>query len=138
VRIVRAILGAIILFFDRLFSPKGIVRAPEYQRFIDAQTTTLALYQFEACPFCVKVRRYLKRRSLTIELRNADENETWKRELITEGGEYQVPCLRIEGEGPDGKPRWLYESDDIIAYLDKRFPDQETKSWPKDSAAPPR
>jgi glutaredoxin len=134
-KLVRALLGAVILFFDRLFSPKGVARPPELQRQIDAQTAHLALYQFEACPFCVKVRRHLKRRSLNIELRNADENETWKRELIAEGGEYQVPCLRIEGDG--SKTRWLYESDDIIAYLDERFADQEFKPWPKDSAAPP-
>jgi glutathione S-transferase len=29
-----------------------------------------------------------------------------------------VPCLLIE---EDGEARWMYESNDIIAYLEKRF-----------------
>jgi glutathione S-transferase len=30
-----------------------------------------------------------------------------------------VPCLRIEKE--DGSSEWMYESKDIIAYLDERY-----------------
>jgi glutathione S-transferase len=35
--------------------------------------------------------------------------------LIEQGGHSQVPCLRIETT--DGSVQWMYESDDIIAYL---------------------
>ena len=42
-----------------------------------------------------------------------------QRELIEQGGQYMVPCLRIEKE--DGTAQWLYESTDIIRYLTERF-----------------
>jgi glutathione S-transferase len=32
----------------------------------------------------------------------------------------KVPCLRIEHE--DGHSEWMYESDEIVAYLQRRFP----------------
>lgn len=117
--VVRAILGAIILFLDRIFSPKPLVRAPEQQQAVDLETRQLALYQFAACPFCVKVRRHFKRQGLNIELRDANSNATFKQELLSQGGELQVPCLRIANA--DGSARWLYESSDIIAYVDQRF-----------------
>ncbi|HAI96784.1 MAG TPA: glutaredoxin, partial [Methylococcaceae bacterium] len=34
------------------------------------------------------------------------------------GGKLKVPCLRIE---EDGKVSWMYESSDIINYLEDRF-----------------
>ncbi|MCA7113286.1 hypothetical protein LGL75_14005 [Staphylococcus aureus] len=30
-----------------------------------------------------------------------------------------MPCLRIE---ENGQTRWMYESSDIVAYLEKTFP----------------
>lgn len=117
--VVRAILGALILFFNWLFTPKGIKRAANEQYAIDAQTAKLALYQYAACPFCVKVRRAMKRNSLTIETRDAKRNEQFKEELVQGGGQLKVPCLRIEDD--NGEVRWMYESGDIISYLEQRF-----------------
>ena len=77
----------------------------------------LVLYQFNGCPFCVKVRRELKRLGLRIELKDADKVPAFKAELLKGGGELQVPCLRIP-EG-DGKFRWMYESSAIVEYLRK-------------------
>ena len=113
---IRWILGRIILFIEKLFSPKGVQRSPEEQARIDRQTANLALYQFEACPFCVKVRFAIKRLGLHIELRDAKNNPQYKKELIEGGGEYQVPCLRIQN--PDGSVQWMYESDNINRHLD--------------------
>jgi glutathione S-transferase len=39
--------------------------------------------------------------------------------LLQGGGKVQTPCLRIAGE--DGQVRWMYESGDIIRYLQQRF-----------------
>jgi glutathione S-transferase len=36
-------------------------------------------------------------------------------DLIAGGGKGQVPCLRIESE--NGNVKWMYESIDIIRYL---------------------
>ena len=117
-KLIRWFLSLVILTLDALFSPKSIIRSPEKQAQVDEATRTLALYQFEGCPFCVKVRRQIKRLGLQIEFRDAQNNHKFRQELITEGGELQVPCLRIE---QDGSVRWLYESSDINAYLTQRF-----------------
>lgn len=118
-RLIRLILGKLILFFNWVFSPRSIQRDPEIQAGIDAQTASLALYQYEACPFCVKVRRAMKRNALTIETRDVKRSETAREELLAGGGDLQVPCLRIEGE--QGQVQWMFESKDIIEYLVRRF-----------------
>ena len=118
-KIIRWILGQIILVLDFLTSPKSLVREVTAQKAIDDETATLSMYQFKACPFCVKVRRELKRHALHIELRDAKNDSALKAELVREGGLHQVPCLRIEK--PDCSVEWLYESNDIIAYLKTQF-----------------
>ena len=117
--IIRKILGSIILFFNWLFTPKGVTREQEEQQKIDVSTEKLKLYQYNACPFCVKVRRAMKRMSLAIELRDIRANPEYKKELEQEGGRLMVPCLRIENEG--GSYTWMYESSDIINYLSEKF-----------------
>jgi len=113
--IIRKVLGAIILFFNFIFSPSSPKRSEDEQAKIDAKTANLSLYQLPSCPFCVKVRRTMKREGLNIELRNINKNETYREALIKEGGKRTVPCLRIEKE--DGQVQWLYESSDVVAYL---------------------
>jgi glutaredoxin len=117
--LIRWILARVILTWNGLFAPKVLVhRSPEEQAQVDAATRSLTLYQFHACPFCVKVRRQLQRLQLKIELRDAQNDEKSRAELLAGGGELQVPCLRIE---ENGATRWLYESSDINAYLSERF-----------------
>jgi len=117
--IIRLILGKLILLFNWLFTPRGIKRDPGLQASIDAQTADLALYHYQACPFCVKVRRAMKRQSLTIETRDVKRSHSARDELLAGGGDLKVPCLRIE-EGERGV-QWMYESKDIIEYLEGRF-----------------
>ena len=66
----------------------------------------LELYIMPGCPFS-----YMERRSIDIPLRDITANPNDRSTLQNVGGKVQVPCLFI-----DGKP--LYESDDIIAYLE--------------------
>ncbi|GAA6203534.1 glutaredoxin [Thalassotalea sp. SU-HH00458] len=113
--IIRWMLGRIILFFDFIFSPSKPKRAAQEQAQIDASTEHLSLYQLPACPFCVKVRRAIKRGGLNIELRNINQNENYRAELIAQGGKKTVPCLRIVQE--DQTVNWLYESSEINQYL---------------------
>jgi glutaredoxin len=118
-RTIRIILGPFMLLGELLTSPKGIERTPEAQKQVDEQTRDLVLYQFTTCPFCIKVRKELKRLSLNIEKRDALRNPAARADLEQGGGEIKVPCLRITNE--HGTHTWLYESDDIIAYLRERF-----------------
>tara|TARA_R110001583_G_scaffold7720_10_gene37997 strand:+ start:22132 stop:22548 length:417 start_codon:yes stop_codon:yes gene_type:complete len=115
--IIRWILGRIILIINFIFSPKKQKRDSESQASVDAQTKSLQLYQYAACPFCVKVRRTIRRKGLNINTIDAKQ-ENNKAELLAQGGKVQVPCLRIE---EDEKITWLYESSAINNYLNERF-----------------
>jgi len=121
--LIRWPLGQLILLVDFLTSPQGPQRAPYEQAKIDQATRGMALYQFKACPFCVKTRRAMKRLGLNIELRDARHDQEWRRQLLTKGGRLQVPCLHIPGA--PGEAQWLYESSDIISYLEQRFSGSE-------------
>ncbi|WP_070969354.1 glutathione S-transferase N-terminal domain-containing protein [Vibrio sonorensis] len=116
-KLIRWILGRIILAGNALFSPKGVTRDSHAQQQVDLKAQSMALYQFEACPFCVKVRRAMKRQSVDIEVRNA-KTEPHRQDLEQGGGRVKVPCLRIE---KDGDVTWMYESSDIVSYLEKEF-----------------
>lgn len=118
-RTVRLITGPIILLIDFITTPRGIKRTETEQEKIDRQTRNLVLYQFKTCPFCIKVRRHNKRLSLNIEMRDAQHNQDYRQELLHGGGQIKVPCLKITDE--QNNIKWMYESDDIISYLDKRF-----------------
>ena len=118
-RLIRWPLGQIIVLIDWITRPSPADIAPEKRDELDATTSTMALYQFQLCPFCVKTRRTIHRLGLNIENRDARNDPHWNRELIDEGGKYQVPCLRIVKE--DGSVEWLYESTNINRYLDQRF-----------------
>lgn len=115
----RFILTPIILLWDKVTSPSGITRSTEEQNELDRKTQNLYLYQFKACPFCIKVRRQIKRQSLKIQTRDAQYNEAWRNELASNGGQVKVPCLKIVDD--NGNATWMYESSDIIAYLQEKF-----------------
>ncbi len=111
-------LGYTIAGIDRLTRPKPIQRSAEEQQKVDEAVSHLSLYQFYGCPFCIKTRRAIHRLNLPITYRDAQSPGRWRDELQREGGEVKVPCLRIE-EGD--KVTWMYESSDIIQYLEDRF-----------------
>jgi glutaredoxin len=74
----------------------------------------LSLYQLVACPFCVKVRRELKRLGIQPPLVNILDEPKLYEEMLKQGGRDQVPCLRIN---QGNQVTWLYESNEIIRYL---------------------
>jgi len=115
----RAILGPFLLLGNWLTQPKGIVRPPAEQQAIDARTRDLTLYHYPTCPFCLKTRRVIRRLSLKIELRDAQNDPDHRAALIAGGGKPQVPCLLIADA--NGQQSWLYESDAINAYLNHEF-----------------
>ena len=117
--VIRWVLGRIILLVDFLYRPAGVKRDVQEQAALDAETAKLSLYQFAACPFCVKVRWSMRRQSINIETRDAKRNAQFADELVAGGGALKVPCLRIEED--NGSVTWMYESSDILAYLDQRF-----------------
>jgi glutaredoxin len=115
----RAVIGPFLLLVNWLTQPRGIVRPETAQQAIDARCQALALYHFPTCPFCLKVRRTMRRLSLPIVLRNAQHDAVHRQALLAGGGKIQTPCLMIAGQ--NGHVTWLYESADIIAWLEREF-----------------
>ncbi len=119
IKALRNGLGMLIVFANWLTLPKKVSRAADAQRDVEDRAKRLQLYQFRACPFCVKVRRHLHRLNVPVQAVEASEGTAGREELVAGGGKKQVPCLRIEQD--DGSLQWLYESSAIIAYLDEQF-----------------
>lgn len=85
----------------------------------------LELYQAEGCPYCAKVREKLTELGVSYVVHNprlpGDEggdvlNERTHRELTELGGEDQIPYL-VDTEREEA----LYESDDIVEYLEEHY-----------------
>ena len=117
-RLLREGSGRILILIDWLFKPSVVTRSDEEQVKVDLETKTLKLYQFYACPFCVKTRRAIKRLNLKVETRNAQAAGEFRKELELSGGKIKVPCLKVEGAG---EASCIYESNEIIKYLDEGF-----------------
>ncbi|BBP57955.1 glutathione S-transferase N-terminal domain-containing protein [Pseudomonas sp. St316] len=118
VKALRVGLGQLIIFIDFITRPGKKKRPAEAQAQVEQAARGLTLYQFHACPFCVKTRRTLRRLNVPVTLRDAKNNEQDRQALLEQGGRIKVPCLRIE---ENGQTTWMYESKVIIDYLDKRF-----------------
>ncbi|WP_439114789.1 glutaredoxin family protein [Hydrogenophaga sp.] len=118
-RTVRTVLGPFMLLKERLTQPSGVVREPSAQTTVNLQCKNLVLYQFNTCPFCIKVRQEMRRLSLPIEKRDAQHNAAYRAELLQGSGATKVPCLKITDA--TGQSQWLTDSAAIVAYLRGRF-----------------
>ncbi len=117
-KIIRAVLTPVVLGINFITTPRKPNYSAEVQNQLDSETSNMALYQFKACPFCIKTRRAIRRLGLNIEIRDAQKNLEHRARLTEEGGECKVPCLVIS---ENGETRWMYESSDIVSYLEQRF-----------------
>ena len=115
----RTVLGPVMLLKEKLTQPKGLIRPPALQQKVDEQCQSLALYQFQTCPFFFFFLQEIGRLSLDIKRVDAQHEGAGRQALLEGGGQTKVPCLRITDEA--GKTQWLYESEKIIAYLQGRF-----------------
>lgn len=119
-KVVRWLLGLIVMGLHYLTLPRRGKRSPQQQQQVEEALRGYSLYQLPTCPFCVKVRRTLRRLNLPLELRDVRGDACHRQDLISGGGKMKVPCLRIDHA--NGHTEWMYESDDIAAYLQGRFP----------------
>ena len=76
----------------------------------------LTLYNMEGSPYCRKVREALSELDLEHIVRNVPKGSPKRAELAKLGGEVQVPYL-ID----PNTHKSMYESDDIVAYLEKQY-----------------
>jgi len=117
-KLFRNALGGLIALFDLITRGRKLKRTPQEQARIETELQTLTLYQFFACPFCIKTRRALHKMNLPIQKKSVTSGSPYREELLKGGGKVQTPCLRIE---TDGNVEYLYESSAIIDYLKHRF-----------------
>jgi len=118
-RIFREGVGGLMAFVSYLTRPRKIKRDAAAQLEVDQQAKSMSVYQYFACPFCIKTRRAIHRLNIPLEYRDAQVRGSEHRNTLEkEGGRIKVPCLRID-EGD--QTTWLYESDEIIAYLNQQF-----------------
>jgi glutathione S-transferase len=83
----------------------------------------LELYEFEACPFCRKVREALSVLDLPALVKPCPQGGTrFRPEAEARGGKQQFPLLVDPNDGG----RLLYESRDIVRYLADRYGDGTT------------
>jgi glutaredoxin len=115
----RLVLGPVMLLKERVTQPKGVQRDPAAQAAVDLQCQSLALYQFNTCPFCIKVRQEMRRLSLPIEKRDAQHHAAQRDELLQGSGATKVPCLKITDA--NGHTQWLQDSTAIVGYLRSSF-----------------
>ncbi len=89
----------------------------------------LELYEFEACPYCRKVREALSTLDLEAMVYPCPKSGPhYRKQVVARGGKAQFPYL-ID---PNTR-RELYESDDIVTYLFAEYGDGSGAA-----AAPPR
>lgn len=74
----------------------------------------LTLYIGNGCPFCTRVIMFLEKNNINIPIKDVWSNEQAMQELIINTNRRQVPCLKIDDE-------WLFESVDIINWLEQHF-----------------
>ena len=72
----------------------------------------LALYHFQGCPYCARVRDFLSKEGINVPMKDIHQTSAFRDELMKIGGKAQVPCLVIDGKA-------LYESMDIIEWFKK-------------------
>jgi glutathione S-transferase len=84
----------------------------------------LELYDFEACPYCRKVREVLCELDLDYLVHPVARGSSRREELARRGGKMQVPYLVDPNTGTQ-----LYESNDIIGYLNATYGAGERAGW---------
>lgn len=83
----------------------------------------IRIYEFEACPFCRRVREAVTDLDLTVEVFPCPKAALGTRKEVEQlGGKLQFPFMVDENTGMQ-----LYESDEIVRYLYKTYADAEGK-----------
>ncbi len=76
----------------------------------------VTLYSKATCPFCRRVVAVLERLDVEFENKDIAENPEFGDELEARGGKRVTPYLVDEANNVE-----MYESDDIVAYLQKTY-----------------
>jgi len=118
------VIAVIMSWFQNILASCTAFLAPKVERTaaqqqkVDRLANSLTLYTLNSCPYSAKVTRHLNQLNVNVTVKNLKRCHIYQKELLAGGGRAQVPCLRIESSQGC---KWMYESDDILQYLDKKF-----------------
>ena len=70
-KFIRWPLAKIILLVDFFFKPQTQKHPPKIQKKLDTAFLDYTLYEFKACPFCVKVRWAARRLGINLKIKDA-------------------------------------------------------------------
>lgn len=85
----------------------------------------LTMYYKPTCPFCRRVMAVTDRLGVEVEMKDVND-DTIAAELIEKGGKRQVPYLIDTDQAVE-----MYESDDIVAHLQKHYGEGGGESKPR-------
>lgn len=120
----KSVVAVIMSWFQNILASCTAFLAPKVERTAaqqqkaDRLANSLTLYTLNSCPYSAKVTRHLNQLNINVTVKNLKRCHIYQKELLVGGGRAQVPCLRIESSQGC---KWMYESDDILMYLDKKF-----------------
>lgn len=117
IAVIMSWLQNILASCSALLAPK-VERTAAQQQKAERLANSLTLYTLNSCPYSAKVTRHLNQLNIDVTVKNLKRCHIYQKELLAGGGRAQVPCLRIESSQGC---KWMYESDDILRYLDKKF-----------------
>ncbi len=88
----------------------------------------ITLYQFEECPFCAKVRLFLKELKVPFSTVTvaANRDDPLRKELLQKSGVPTVPVISING-------KYVGDSQKIIDYLQKTIASNKRKKTEKNT-----
>ncbi len=110
-----AVVGSLVTSSVELWRGSLVVKAAKQP------SRPIVLYDFEACPYCRRVREALTALHLDVEIRPCPKNGTrFRPEAVRLGGKKQFPLLVDENTGTT-----LYESRDIVEYLFRTYGQRE-------------
>ena len=81
--------------------------------------TEIEFYVLPGCPYCAKVEDKLRELDLNYESHEVPRSKGDRDEVEEVSGQRGVPVIVDEDNGVDG----MYESDDIVDYLDRAYGD---------------
>lgn len=105
---------------DRWIRVKPVTRSSDEQCSLDRESRRIQLYFCKTCPVSIRIKRHCEHLGLRVVEKDVQRVNAYRNELINGGGEIRVPCLRVESRKGDA-PRWMYESEQILEYLNRRF-----------------
>ena len=121
-KVLRRIVGYFVVMISWLTKPAKIERDKDVQKSLDKEAQSLRVYDYKGCPASMRVRQTIHRLNVDIQLCDIRTCQVHRDNLLSQFGNLQAPCLRIE-EGQN--VQWLDEPTEIIHYLNQRFDNLE-------------